>query len=578
MVALRPFVPDLKGKSVAETASFKYRAFLSYSHADTGWAKWLHARLESFRLDKDPVGRETRLGPVPKTLRPIFRDREDFSGGHTLTEATVAALDESIALIVLCSPVAAGRPAINEEVRLFRSRHPDRPVIPVIIDGMVPDNFPPAMRFELAADGAVTNRPITILGPDLRDSGDGKNLGLAKTVAGLTGLDPDDVYRRAERQRRQRLRSWVVALSVLAAIFAGLALWAEINRRDANVQRQAAEQRRQEAERNFNVAKQSADGLVFEIAQGLRDVEGMRTESIRKILGRAEQAYDRLVQGVNNDPKLLRSQAAMFMEFAETYAAQGDTPRQLASAQASRDIMDRLTRADPGNAGWRRDLSVAYGKVGDVLKAQGDLAGALKSYRDGLDIRDRLTKSDPGNASWQRDLSLSYEEVGDVLKVQGDLAGALKSYRDSLDIRDRLTKSDPGNASWQRDLSLSYEKVGDVLKAQGDLADALKSYRDSLDIRDRLTKSDPGNAGWQRDLSLLYDKVGNVQGAQGDLAGALKSFGDSVGIRDRLAKSDPGNARWQSDLSWAMNFVGDVQVAQGRPRRRAEIVRRQPRN
>jgi hypothetical protein len=31
--------------------------------------------------------------------------------------------------------------------------------------------------------------------------------------------------------------------------------------------------------------------------------------------------------------------------------------------------------SDPGNAGWQRDLSVAYNQVGDVLKAQGDLAG-----------------------------------------------------------------------------------------------------------------------------------------------------------------------------------------------------------
>src|SRR5215467_649728 len=59
-------------------------AFLSYAHADTAWAKWLHAALEGFRIDKDLVGGDTPLGPAPKTLRPIFRDREDFSGGHAL--------------------------------------------------------------------------------------------------------------------------------------------------------------------------------------------------------------------------------------------------------------------------------------------------------------------------------------------------------------------------------------------------------------------------------------------------------------------------------------------------------------
>jgi hypothetical protein len=131
---------------VAETIPLKYRAFLSYSRQDTGWPNWLHARLEGFRIDKDLVGRDTPIGPVPKTLRPIFRDREDFTGGHKLTEATVAALDASAALIVLCSKVSAGRPAVNQEVQLFRSRHVNRPVVPVIIDGTWPDNFPPALR------------------------------------------------------------------------------------------------------------------------------------------------------------------------------------------------------------------------------------------------------------------------------------------------------------------------------------------------------------------------------------------------------------------------------------------------
>jgi hypothetical protein len=101
------------GVRVVDIVRFKYRAFLSYSHRDVGWASWLHARLEGFHFDKDLIGRDTALGPMPSTLRPIFRDREDFSGDQTLTDATMAALDASPALIVLCSPVAASRPAVQ---------------------------------------------------------------------------------------------------------------------------------------------------------------------------------------------------------------------------------------------------------------------------------------------------------------------------------------------------------------------------------------------------------------------------------------------------------------------------------
>jgi hypothetical protein len=82
----------------------KYRAFLSYSHRDSVAAKRLHSRLESFRIDKDLVGRDTAMGKVPKQLRPVFRDRHDFDAGGTLGEQTVAALDAAGAMILLASP------------------------------------------------------------------------------------------------------------------------------------------------------------------------------------------------------------------------------------------------------------------------------------------------------------------------------------------------------------------------------------------------------------------------------------------------------------------------------------------
>jgi hypothetical protein len=44
---------------------------------------------------------------------PIFRDRDDFTAGHSLSEQTLAALDASAALIVLGSPDAAKSHYVN---------------------------------------------------------------------------------------------------------------------------------------------------------------------------------------------------------------------------------------------------------------------------------------------------------------------------------------------------------------------------------------------------------------------------------------------------------------------------------
>jgi formylglycine-generating enzyme required for sulfatase activity len=188
----------------------KYRAFISYSHADTTWAKWLQRGLEAFKIDKDLAGRETSRGAIPDVLRPIFRDREDFTAGEALPEQTLAALDTSNALIVVCSPDSAKSNYVNEEARLFQLRHPRRQVIPLIVGGKPGDPelecFPPALKFKLDTKGRITKKKAELLAADVREEGDGEDLALAKVIAGLLGLSSDEVFRRAERERRVAVR------------------------------------------------------------------------------------------------------------------------------------------------------------------------------------------------------------------------------------------------------------------------------------------------------------------------------------------------------------------------------------
>ena len=74
---------------MAEYTALKYRVFLSYSHRDAAWGRWLRAALEAYRIDKDLVGRPTPAGPVPKTLRPIFSGRDGYLIGDPLPERHV---------------------------------------------------------------------------------------------------------------------------------------------------------------------------------------------------------------------------------------------------------------------------------------------------------------------------------------------------------------------------------------------------------------------------------------------------------------------------------------------------------
>ena len=79
--------------------------------------------------------------------------------------------------------------------------------------------------------------------------------------------------------------------------------------------------------------------------------------------------------------------------------------------------------------GLQRDLSLAYNPLATYSWLRATWRAHLNPIRQTFAIAERLAQADAGNAGWQRDLSIAYEEVGEVQLKQGDLAGALKSYQ-----------------------------------------------------------------------------------------------------------------------------------------------------
>ena len=88
----------------------RYRAFISYSHRDARWARWLHRALEGYAVPRRLVGAAGEFGPVPSRLRPVFRDRDELASAGDLGQRVKDALAASEALVVICSPAAAASP------------------------------------------------------------------------------------------------------------------------------------------------------------------------------------------------------------------------------------------------------------------------------------------------------------------------------------------------------------------------------------------------------------------------------------------------------------------------------------
>jgi tetratricopeptide (TPR) repeat protein len=226
-------------------------------------------------------------------------------------------------------------------------------------------------------------------------------------------------------------------------------------------------------------------------------------------------------------------------------------------------IAEPIAKTDPSDAGWQRDISVSYERIGNVLLRQGKLTDALVWFRNSLAARERLAKLDPHNTAWQRDLSVSYENIGEVLVAQGNNAEALKPFRDSLDIRDRLGKSDPNNANWQRDLSTIYFKIAEALRAAGQPNEALDWLRKDLAIAERLAMRDPGRIQSRRDLVASYDRLGSLHAELGNSTAALETYGKGLAMAEQTIATDPNRPDWQRDRAATLENMGKLLVLQG---------------
>lgn len=210
-----------------------YWAFLSYSSKDAAFVKKLHAKLETYRMPRDLVGRPGLDEPIPQKLFPVFRDRDELPLASDLGSTIQDALKSSRYLIVVCSPHSARSQWVNEEIRYFKSIGRSHRILALIIDGEphastmtnppAEECFPQALRFHVEENGTISDRPTEPIAGDLRPGKDGWDLAFLKCIAGITGCGLNALTDR--EKKRARKRKAMLGIAAMALCAAGLYAW-----------------------------------------------------------------------------------------------------------------------------------------------------------------------------------------------------------------------------------------------------------------------------------------------------------------------------------------------------------------
>jgi tetratricopeptide (TPR) repeat protein len=501
----------------------KYSAFISYSHADQAGARWLHQALETYRLPKTLVGAESEFGPVPKKLPPVFRDRDELPASGDLGEKLRAALADSRFQIVLCSPKAAKSHWVNEEILTFKRLHGEYRTLAVILSGEPyaggdTECFPPALRFHLGPDGALSDVPAEPIAADIRPGKDGKRLALLKLVAGIAGV-PLDALARRDAARRQRRMIWITSASLTIALMTiGLAIYAESQRRVAVQQQQ--------------LANRSLEFLIGTFAIANPATDNPRTITALTILNRASRRAGVELRGEPAvSARLLRATGEIYFNLGLAREAERDLRSALARLPAKGEERAR-TLLKLANVAYRR---------GDLEAARKHIAAAEASYPKSASYAAELDAEVLEQRGMAEVLAGRYAEsarlLGEAAKGYQALSG---DHREALgrvwmnqahqlvrierfDEADRLfvlaenaftskfgTNHVRTAAAFQNQALADFER--------GEPARAAARIKRAVAIYDRVLEGDHPSIG----AALILQ--GRIRTAQGDVAGALQDF------------------------------------------------------
>jgi len=575
----------------------RYRAFISYSHADGRWARWLHRSLESYRLPARLRGGKGEYGPLPERLTPIFRDREDLSSAGRLGPQIELALAESEALVVVCSPGAARSPFVESEVLAFKQYGRGDRIYAFIVagepnSGGEQECFPNALRFELGADGELSANPANPIAADVREDGDGKRLARLKLLAGLFGL-PLDVLRQREAHRRHRRMLWVTAASV-----AGLLLTSFLAVQ-AIVARNAAERRQKQAEDLVGFMLGDLTDKLFEVSRldlisavndkAMRyfkslpnadvtdEVLAQRAQTMKRIgsvrldQGQLPQAMESfraaaslsgpLASAAPRDLARQLAHADVLAYIGKTYWSQGDLDAAQRGFDAASVVLERARRSAPDNPELLFQLSTIDNNSGHVLETRGKFGEATTNYRRMLEASRKLTALEPDKVDWQNQLGLAYNNLAKMALLQGDLRATLDDYRADMDIEARAAARDPRNNQQRERLLIAQATLGRTLAMAGELDEGVTLLRQALDDARKLQAFEPDSTPYQEDVGLYSAQLARLLRLRGDTAGAASLAAQSKAIFEKLVATDPTQQIWQREQAETLTEIATQAIA-----------------
>ncbi|MEP6391054.1 MAG: toll/interleukin-1 receptor domain-containing protein [Halioglobus sp.] len=535
LVAVRQCALSRRGRQTI-SQSFKYKAFISYSHEDSRWAQWLHKSMERYKPPRALIGKITPNGEVPARLSPIFRDRDDLASSPDLSSLLADALEQAEHLVLICSPDSARSVWTNKEVQTFQKLGRAHRIHCMIVDGdpaaigTDDDCFPPAIHQQYDANGELLEGIVDPMAADVREGADGKHLAKLKVIAGILGV-PLDELRRRESQRRQRLLAGVSIASLVATAFTTFLAIAAITARDEANQRQSQ-------------AEELLGYLVGDLRSSLRPMG--RLDLLEGVAQRALDYFSSVDVEVLSEQELA-TQAQVMTQIGEIRIDQFRYEEAMPVFTQAYERSAVLVQKSPTDTGRLFDRAQAEFWIGYIHRTQSDLPRArqwIERYRDSAV---EMLALDPTGETALREMAYGHHNLAVLDVDENKLERAREGFQLEIAILERLNEQ--GHMEhFGEELSAVESWLGRVALWQGDIAAALEYERSAMNHISESAAGRADNVPLQHYIAnemLVYVAIALYTNEPADELEVLTLR--AIGILDEITRTDSSNNTWRTD-------------------------------
>ena len=537
-------------------ADFRYKAFISYSHQDENWAKWLQRALEKYRIPKVMVGKKTGYGEIPARLGSVFRDREDLSSAACLTASVQHELSSAETLVVICSPAAAQSRWVKEEIRAFKELGRADRIYALIVDGDPQSTDPAEQCFPstlILSDDGTTLEPLAA---DVRKWADGKELGKLKLVAGILGIRLDELRRREMLRRRRNIIAITTGVTSVVLLTTFLSL--------TNIKQQKlAEHRRANTEDLVSFMLGKLDDINPVAGLDVLDEDQEEMIHIAKQWG-----FQNL-----EDPELLEK-ALEWREEGITARNKQDSKSAMEAFKRSLAALVNLYLRDKSNMDNLFELGQAEFWVGYAYMDNGDLDQAEKLMTYYGVIARRLINADPKSADNVMELSYTLTNLGaiETMRAGGDADKAIDLAQTALEYNQLALVLEPENQGRVVEMAGSHAWLADAWLGVCNLGKANQSRSEGAEIVKQVLAQKPGAPELLIDLSHALGGLSNAQYQSGLLDLAEENLTTSAALLDELSTEYKEQYGYGWDRLVRLGDLGKMMLDKGRLEEGRELI------